>query len=94
LSVDLVRQSLVLATHVAAPVLATMAVVGTAAGLVERALPRLNMLAVGLPVRMLVGLLVLGLSLSSIADLVDSTLPDTVLNIRRVLMGSSGGFDE
>jgi flagellar biosynthesis protein FliR len=86
---ELVHQSLRLAIQVSAPVLAVMTLVGLAMGFVGRALPRLDVLAVGLPVRALVGLMVVGLSLGGIGDLISQALPETVQQLRNVIMGVS-----
>lgn len=91
---DLVQQSLVLALQVSAPVMAVMALVGLALGFLGRALPQLNLLVVGLPIRALVGLLVLGLSLGGIGDLISGVFPETVLRLRDVIMGVSGGMGD
>jgi flagellar biosynthesis protein FliR len=91
---DLVHQSLVLAMQVSAPVLAVMALVGLALGFLGRALPHLNVLFVGIPVRTLVGLLVLGLSLGGIGDRIGEIFPETVLRLRGIVMGASGGMGD
>lgn len=88
---DLVAQSLKLAIRAAAPVLASMAAVGLAVGFLGRTLPYLNASAVGLPVRIVTGVLVLGLSLAGIADLMNDALPDAIVQIRNALTGFSGG---
>lgn len=84
----LVQQSLALSIRIAAPVLGVMALVGLALGYLGRALPQLNVAAVGLPVRALVGLLIVGLSLESVGDLIQRGLPELVLPLREGWMGS------
>lgn len=90
---DLVYQSLVLAVQISAPVMATMAVVGIAMGFLGHTIPQVNVLVVGFPIRTLVGLILLGVSLGGAADLMGRSLPDAILQLRRVLMGLSGSGD-
>ncbi|MGE5192891.1 MAG: flagellar biosynthetic protein FliR [Deltaproteobacteria bacterium] len=87
LLVGLVHQSLVLAVQIAAPVMGLMAVVGVAMGILGRTIPQLNVLVVGLPVRTLVGLLIVGLAVPEIAEILASVLPDGIRQLRDVLMG-------
>jgi flagellar biosynthetic protein FliR len=61
--------SFVLALKLAAPVLAAILMTTAAAGLVQKTLPQLNILTVGLPVRALLGLVVLAVSLAVLAPL-------------------------
>ncbi len=84
---DLVHQSLVLALRISAPVLGMMAVVGLALGFLGRTVPQLNVLAVGFPVRLLVGLVIFGLALPGIAEAVARALPAGVQQLRDVLTG-------
>lgn len=75
---DLVQQSLLLSVRMAAPVLAAMAAVGIASGILGRAVPQLPVLALAAPVRVLVGLAVLGLSLAGGAQWVMRSLPAAI----------------
>ncbi len=61
--------SFVLAVKLAAPVLAAILMTTAAAGLIQRTLPQLNVLTVGLPVRAMLGLVVLAASLVVLAPL-------------------------
>ncbi len=83
----LVRQSLVLAVQVAAPIMAMMAVVGLSMGFLGHTIPQLNVLVVGFPVRTLVGLVIIGLALPGIADALARVLPAGIQQLRDVLMG-------
>jgi flagellar biosynthesis protein FliR len=87
----LVHQSLALAIQVAAPVLVTMALVGLALGFLGRALPQMNALVVGMPVRALIGIALFGLSLVGVGDLISEALPDAVFQLRSALRGLSEG---
>jgi flagellar biosynthetic protein FliR len=84
---DLVHQSLVLAVQISAPVMGMMAVVGLAMGFLGHTIPQINVLVVGFPVRTLVGLMVLGLAFSGIAEALVHKLPDGIGQLRQVLMG-------
>lgn len=84
---DLVHQSLVLAIHVSAPLILTMAVVGLAMGILGHTIPQINILVVGFPVRALVGLAIFGLAIPGIAEVLAEQLPDTIREIARVIAG-------
>lgn len=73
--------SFVLALKVAAPVLITLLLVTVALGIVQRTVPQLNMFTVGIPVRLIVGLIVLALTLSVFAGLVEQALAETFARI-------------
>jgi flagellar biosynthesis protein FliR len=90
---DLVHQSLLLALQVSAPIMATMAVVGIAMGFLGHTIPQVNVLVIGFPIRTLVGLLLIGLSLPVFADIMGSVLPETIMQLRRALMGFSSALD-
>jgi flagellar biosynthetic protein FliR len=85
LLIDLVRQSLVLALQISAPVMATMAVIGLALGFLGHTIPQMTAQVAGFPVRALVGLLVLGLALSGIADSLVRTLVGGIEQMRQIL---------
>ena len=82
---DLVHQSLVLAIQVAAPLLATMSLVALAMGYLGHTVPQINVLVVGFPVRVLVNLLVLGLSLSGAARVVVDVIPKVIDHLSEAL---------
>jgi flagellar biosynthesis protein FliR len=75
---DLVHQSLVLAIHVSAPLMLTMAIVGFAMGILGHTIPQINILVVGFPVRALVGLAIFGLAIPNIAEVLTDRIPETV----------------
>ena len=60
--------------HVALPVMATMLVINLALGVLARAAPQLNLLAVGFPATILIGLVSLGLMLPLLGPFLESTL--------------------
>jgi flagellar biosynthetic protein FliR len=86
---SLFQQSLALAVQVAAPVLATMALVGLAMGFLGHSIPQLNVMIVGFPVRALVGWLILGLAIPTIAELLGRVLPGSIEQLRQVMVGGS-----
>lgn len=75
---NLVHESLVLAIHVSAPLILTMAVVGFAMGILGHTIPQINILVVGFPVRALVGLAIFGLAIPGIAEVLTDRIPDTI----------------
>jgi flagellar biosynthetic protein FliR len=82
-----VHQSLLLAVKIAAPVTATMALVGLALGMLGHSIPQLNVLIVGFPVRTLVGLLLLGLIVPATAELLARVLPGGIEQLQKMLLG-------
>jgi len=73
--------SFVLALKIAAPVLITLLLVTVALGIVQRTVGQLNMFTVGIPVRLIVGLIVLALTLSVFAGLVEQAVAATFARI-------------
>jgi flagellar biosynthesis protein FliR len=69
--VGVLASSFVLALKVAAPVLAALLVATAALGLLQRTLPQMNTLSIGLPARALLGLLVLAGCLVGFGELLD-----------------------
>jgi flagellar biosynthetic protein FliR len=74
------------ALQVAAPVILALVLADVAFGLVTRVVPQLNVFAVGLPAKILVGLLVVGAALPFIAGFVGDELEASV----RAALGSLG----
>jgi len=76
--VALLAASFVLAIKIAAPVLITLLLVTVALGLVQRTVPQLNMFTVGIPARLLVGLVALAAGLAAFAGLIETALAVTL----------------
>jgi flagellar biosynthetic protein FliR len=70
--VAMLAASFVLALKVAAPVLIAMLLATVALGLLQRTVPQCNMLSIGLPVRTMLGLVVLAASLGALAPLMNA----------------------
>lgn len=75
---DLVHESLILGVQVAAPILATMSLVGLTMGFLGHTVPQVNVLVVGFPVRAVINLLVLAVTLSGAAQLVIDIVPGVI----------------
>ncbi|HLJ11963.1 MAG TPA: flagellar biosynthetic protein FliR [Planctomycetaceae bacterium] len=84
---DLVRQSLVLAVQISAPVMGTMAVIGLAMGFLGHTIPQINVLVVGFPIRTLGGLAIMGLATPAIVEALARVLPGGIEQLRLALMG-------
>lgn len=82
---DLVHQSLVLAIQVAAPMLATMALVALAMGFLGHTVPQINVLVIGFPIRVSINLVILTLSFSGIGRAVVDYVPLAIDQLRFVL---------
>ncbi len=75
---DVVHQSLVLAVQVASPVLAAMSLVALAVGVLGRTIPQINVLVIGFPMRALVSLLILALTLTGLSQAVVAAVPEVL----------------
>ncbi|MEX0703461.1 MAG: flagellar biosynthetic protein FliR [Planctomycetales bacterium] len=82
---DLVHQSLVIAVQVAAPALAAMSLVALTTGFLGHTVPQINVLVIGFPVRAMVNLGVLALSLSGAARIVVDAIPTAIDALREAL---------
>lgn len=86
LLIELVRQSLVLGLRVAAPVLVMMSLIDLAFGFLTHSVPQINVQAVGLALRALMGTLILTVTISGVGDATASALTDTFAALRDVLV--------
>ncbi len=75
---ELVHKSLLLGVQVAAPVLAAMSLVSVCMGYLGHSVPQFNQLVVGFPVRALVGLMVLAVTLSGLPRLLIDAVPEAI----------------
>ncbi len=82
---DIIQQSLLLAVQVAAPLLATMSLVALAMGFLGHTVPQINVLVVGFPIRVLVSLMILSLTISSLGTVIVDTIPRVIDEIRYAL---------
>jgi len=78
MAVSLLGASFVLALKVAAPVLVALLGATAAMAMIQRTVPQCNLLSVGFPVRVLLGLLVLALSLGAVGELIELLLTRAV----------------
>jgi flagellar biosynthesis protein FliR len=84
----LVTQSLLLTLQIAAPVGISMLSVGLAMGFMGHAVPQLNVLVIGFPVRTMAGFVILMLALSRMVEALLRPLPDI---LERFLAACGGG---
>jgi flagellar biosynthetic protein FliR len=83
--------SFALALKLAAPVLAAILMTTAAAGLVQKTLPQLNILTVGLPVRAMLGLVVLAASLAVLAPLLAEAVEALTRQCAAAIQLNAGG---
>ena len=83
----LVHESLVLGVQVAAPLLATMSLVGLTMGFLGHTVPQINVLVIGFPVRAMINLLILTATLSGTARVVIDLVPNAIERLSTALMG-------
>lgn len=84
---DLVHQSLSIGLLLAAPMIATMALVGIAMGFLGHTVPQVNILVVGFPLRSIIALLILTLTMSGAAEIIVDQVPHTIQDLRNSLTG-------
>lgn len=83
---DLVHQSLVLGLQISAPVLVAMAFTGLTMGFLSHTVPQINVLNLGFPIRALINIFLLSLSLSGAAYLLIELIPAVVERLRLSLV--------
>jgi flagellar biosynthetic protein FliR len=80
----------VIGLRIAAPVVLVLVIVEVGLGLVTRAAPQLNLMVMGAPVRLLVGLFVLGTTLAVVPDVVLSTIEPALRLASKLASALSG----
>jgi len=85
LMVDLMAQSFVMALKVAAPALVALFVVMLALGFIARTVPQLNILVVGFPLSIMIGLLLVALSVGGVAYLIENYTGSIEESIARII---------
>lgn len=83
--VQLFSNAFVLGLKLALPVLATLLLTDVGIGLMSRAVPQMNLFVVGLPVKVLVGLLALLLSLPAVAGAMEQVLVQAIDDVGGLL---------
>jgi flagellar biosynthesis protein FliR len=76
--------------RVALPLIAVLMLQTAALAMIARSMPQLNIFSVGLPLRILVGLLVLIAGLGFISTMMSTFMPDMVGSVSQWASGSSG----
>lgn len=82
---ELVHKSLLLGVQVAAPVLAAMSLVSVCMGYLGHSVPQFNQLVVGFPVRAVIGLLVLSVTLSELPRVLIDVVPEAIWALQTTL---------
>jgi flagellar biosynthetic protein FliR len=84
--IELVRQSLLLGLRVAAPVMVMMSLIDLAFGFLTHSVPQINIQAVGLALRALMGTLILTVTIAGVGDVTAAALTETLSSLRDVLV--------
>ncbi|MCG6154521.1 flagellar biosynthetic protein FliR [Rubinisphaera margarita] len=87
---SLMSQSLALAVQIAAPLLAAMALLSVAMGFLGYTVPQVNVLVLGFPIRALVSMVILIVTLSGAADAIVEVFPDVLDALSYSLIASDG----
>ena len=74
-----------IALRISLPVMATLFIVDLAFGLVARTVPQMNVFIIGLPTKILVGLILLGVSMANYFTYLDFLIEDTFQKIYQIL---------
>lgn len=86
---SLLGVSFILALKVAAPVLVAMLLAAVAMGLLQRTMPQYNTLSVGLPIRIMVGMLVLAAALAVLGPLMEKAIEITFTHLSAWMAGGA-----
>lgn len=93
MAIDVLHQlfirSLALALQVAAPVLATMALVSVTMGFLGHSVPQINVLVVGFPIRATISLVIVSLTLIGIGDVLVETVETAIEQLEYSIIGIS-----
>jgi flagellar biosynthetic protein FliR len=87
---SLIAESLRLALQVAAPVLAALSIAEVALGFLGQTVPQINVLILGFPIRVLLGLIVFALIQPAAMDLLLARLPEALSALGAALSGLGG----
>jgi flagellar biosynthesis protein FliR len=79
-----------LAVRLAAPVLVTMLVVELSLGFVSKTMPQVNVLTAGLPLRAVVGMIMLVFSVMLTSEVVRGAILDSMEAVRYAFVGEAG----
>ncbi len=82
---ELIHKSLVLSVQVCSPLLATMSLITLSMGYLGHSVPQFNQLVIGMPIRSLVGIFVLALTLSGSTRAVIDVIPDAIRHVQEAL---------
>lgn len=88
--IDFFTVSFILAIKIAAPIMVAMFVLNVALGILVRAVPQMNMFVIGLPIKIILGLLILFITspvVISIADYMFTMMRDTIIRVLEGMIG-------
>lgn len=88
LLVGLVQSSAGIAFRLAAPVLVTMLVVDLALGLIGKAMPQFNVMAVGMSMRSVVGMVIIIIGIGLTSDVITESIMDGLDTVRAAWRGA------
>ena len=80
--VGLFHAATTLAIQLAAPMLVTMLIVDVALGFVGKTVPQLNLMTAGLPLRAMVGMVVLIVGIGMTSDVIRSAVTNSMQQVR------------
>jgi flagellar biosynthetic protein FliR len=88
--VDLFYDTLVTGFKIAAPITAVTLITNIALGIISRAMPQMNVFMLGMPVKIIIGLITILITLAAFRGVVDVIMESTYRNIYDFLRNAAG----
>lgn len=84
------NQTLLLGFKIAAPITAAILITDVALGIIAKAMPQMNVFILGFPIKIIIGLIVILLTLSAFKGMVAVIMENTYKNIHEFLQNAGG----
>lgn len=88
--VDLFYQTLLIGFKIAAPLVAAILITDVALGIISKAMPQMNVFMLGMPLKLIVGLIVILITIAAFKGMVTYILESTYRNIYDFLRNAGG----
>lgn len=88
--VDLFYQTLVIGFKIAAPITAAILITDVALGIISKAMPQMNVFMLGMPVKLIVGMIIMLITIAAFRGVVSIILEGTYRNIYDFLRNAGG----
>lgn len=88
--VDMFYQTLIIGFKIAAPITAAIMITNVALGIISKAMPQMNVFILGMPMKIIVGLIIILITIASFKGVVNFILEGTYRNIYDFLRNAGG----